>query len=157
MSVLVPAGENCVAGGRGRTLAEPEWGPIAGPELGPDAELELGPNAGPELEPNAFCAAVRCRSNNGFTAFANTLESCCGNCALCCANSLSVRINSSLTERAQVVAEVVGVVCVVVNVTIAAPAGVGIVRAEVIWVGFLNVFFATRSIHAAFSTMTCCA
>ena len=89
--MLVPIGEGCFAWsrsplGRGRFLAELAWGPFAepelgwepfaGPELGPDAEPEMGTNA-VLLEPNAFCAAVRCTSNNGLTAFANTFESCC--------------------------------------------------------------------------------
>ena len=100
---------------------------------------------------------MRCTSKNGFTAFANTLESCCGSCAFFCATSLNVRIHSSFTERAQVVTEVVCLVCVVVRLTIAKPAGVGIVRAEVIWVGVINVSLATRSSHSAFSTVTYCA
>ena len=157
-------GEGCVAGGMSRFLAELAWGPFAepelegnaGPELRCDAELEVGTNA-ELLEPNAFCAAVRCTVNNGFTAFANIFESCCGNSAFCCATCFSVRINSSLTDYAHVVVDVVGVVCVVVKLTIALPAGVGIVRAEVTWVGFMSVSFAMRSIHAAFSTVTCCA
>ena len=78
-------GEGCVAWGRDRFLPELAWGPLeepeletfAGPELGPDAEPEMGTNA-ELLEPKAFCAAVRCTSNNGLTAFANTFESCCG-------------------------------------------------------------------------------
>ena len=116
----------------------------------------MGPNA-VLLEPNAFCAAVRCTSNNGFTTFANTFESCCGNWAFCCATSLSVRINSSPTDSAQVVDEVVGVVCVVVKLTIALPAGGGTVTAELIWVGFMRVSFAIRSIHSALCTVTSCA
>ena len=161
--MLVPIGEGCVAWGKGRFLAELAWEPFAGPELeanaGPDlradAELEKGTNA-ELLGPNAFCAAVRCTSNNGLTAFANSFESCSGNSAFCCATCFSVRINSSLTDSAQVVDEVVGVVCVVVKLTIALPTGVGIVRA-VTWVGFMSVSFAMRSIPAAFSTVTCCA
>ena len=141
--MLVPMGEGCVAWGmgrlgRGRFLAELTWGPFAepeletnaGPELRADAELEMGTNA-ELLEPNAFCAVVRCTSINGFTAFANIFESCCGNSAFCCATCFSVRIRSSLTDSAQVVVQVVGVVCVVVKLTIALPAGVGIVREEV--------------------------
>ena len=148
----------------GRFLAELAWEPFAepemeanaGPELGADAELEVATNA-ELLGPNAFCAAVRCTFINGFTAFANITESCCGRSAFCCATCLSVRINSSLTDSAQVVVEVVGVVCLVEKLTIALPTGVGIVRAEVTWVGFMSVSLAMRSIHAAFSTVTCCA
>ena len=162
--MLVPTGEGCVAGGMGRFLAELARGPFtepeleanAEPELRADAELEMGTNA-ELLEPDAFCAAVRCTFINGFTAFANNSESCCGSWAFCCATCLSVRISSSLTDSAQVVVEVVGVVCVVVRLTIALPEGVGIVRAEVTWVGFMSVSFAMRSIHAGFSTVTCCA
>ena len=126
--MLVPIGEDCIAWGRGRFLVELAWEPFArpklgrepftGPELGPDAEPEMGPND-VLLEPNAFCAAVRCTSHNGLTAFANTFESCCGSWAFCCATSLSVQISSSPTDSAQVVVEVVGVVCVVVKLTIA--------------------------------------
>ena len=166
--MLVAMGDGCVAWGmgrldRGRFLAE-AWDPFtepeletnAGPELRADAELEMGTNA-ELLGPNAFCAAVRCTFINGLTAFANIAESCCGSSAFCCATCLSVRINSSLTDSAHVVVEVVGVVCVVVKLTIALPAGVGILRAEVTWVGFISVSFAMRSIHGAFSTVTCCA
>ena len=79
MSVLVPIGEGCVLWGRGRFLAElawerftePELEVIPGPELGPDAEPEMGTNV-ELLEPNAFFAAVRCTSNNGLSALANT-------------------------------------------------------------------------------------
>ena len=85
MSVLVPIGEGCVAWGMGRFLAELAWGPFTEPELEAftrpelttDAELEMGTNT-ELLEPNAFCAAVLCTSNNGFTTLANTFESCCG-------------------------------------------------------------------------------
>ena len=162
--MLVGNGEDCIAWGRGRFLAELAWGPftepeleaIARPKLGPDAELEMGTNA-ELLEPKAFCAAVRCTSNNGLTAFANTFESCCGSCAFCCATFFSVRISNSPTDSAQVVVEVVGVVCVVVKLTIALPTGEGIERAEVIWVAFMSVTFAMRSIHSAFSTVTCSA
>ena len=51
--MLVPIGEGGLACGRGRFLAELEWGPFAvpeleafaGPELGGDAVLEMGTNA----------------------------------------------------------------------------------------------------------------
>ena len=51
---------------------------------------------------------------------------------------------------AQDVVVVVGIVRVVVKRTIAEPSDVGIVRAEVIFVGFHGDSFAARSSHSAF-------
>ena len=68
-----------------------------------------------------------------------------------------MRINSSFSERGQMVTEVIGVVGVVVKLTMAAFAGVGFVTADVIWIGFIKVSFAMLSIHAAFYTVPCCA
>ena len=130
-------------------------GTFVGPELGSEAAVEMGPYA-ELLGPNALCAAVRFTSNNDVTAFANTFESCCGSWAFCCATSFSVRISSSPIDSAQVVLDVVGVVCVVVKLTIALPTGVGIVRAEVICVGFMRGSFAIRFIHSALCTVTSC-
>ena len=106
--------------------------------------------AGPELGPNACFAAVRCTSNNGFTAFANTLESACGTLAFRSSIAFSVRSNSSVAVMAQDVVVVVGVVRVVVKLSIAEPSDVGIVRAEVICVGLHGASFAARCSHSAF-------
>ena len=75
---------------------------------------------------------------------------------VCRATSFSVWISSSPNDSAEVVVEVVGVVCVVVKLTIALPAGVGIVGAEVIWLGFMSISFAIRSLHSAYCTVTSC-
>ena len=54
----------------------------------------------------------------------------------------------------QEVVDVEHVVCVVGKLTIADPAGVGIVRADVIWVGFNNISPAIRSNHCAIRIVT---
>ena len=100
--MLVSVGEGWAARGRSDAFAEPGLGP------------------------NAFYAADAWTFSRGFTAFGNSLEICSGNLAFCCSIALSARSNSSVAVRAQEVVVVVGVVRVVVKLTMAEPAGVGL-------------------------------
>ena len=80
------------------------------------------------------------------------LESLCPNLAYRCTIALSRRSNSSEVERAKLVVEVVGVVRVVVRLPIAAPTDVGIVAAELIWIGLHTDALARRSKNPLFCT-----
>ena len=106
------------------------------------------------FEPNAYCAAVRCNCKNGSTALPNTLEYSCGNLAFCSSIALNVRSNSSFAVLEHHVVLAVVVVRLIVRLTIAGPAGVGIVRADVMWMRIDIDRLAGRSNNAAFRTVT---